>query len=209
MTANTMHLPSINTRHSQQAQSVSAIQMRAQPTDKGRLVESQNSIFDPAAMKNNSSAVSGTDERSSNVINQLGKMHSLIGCGSVTLPKEQTATTVHPFQELEAPPEPKPQTLREILDGLDSHEPNIEFLNQNPWIAPTGKNSNDEVRLYEQFCVRGGVTASHLRVTQDYENGKTTKQLATVQSKPSINQKVLQTYKQDNQGVLESRETSK
>lgn len=85
----------------------------------------------------------------------------------------------------------------------------MEFLNKNPWwTAPEGNNKivNDEVRLYEQYCVQGGVAAEHLRATQDCEDNSKTggskHQQKSIQTKPSLHQKVLATYKQDSEGVL-------
>ena len=142
-----------------------------------RIVDSQNSIFDPANKLKTNSAASGTDERSSKILSKFKFQSREV---SITLPKEQ------PIREVEepvVPPEPKPKTLREILDGLDDQIPDLQFLNQNPFLT-SGQNSNDEVRLYEQYCVRGGIAADHLRMTQDYEDQKQLPEY--IESRPSV-----------------------
>ena len=92
--------------------------------------------------------------------------------------------------------------MREILDSLDNHENQLDFLNDNPW---NGQGNNEEVRLYEQYCVHGGVATEHLRATQELQiNG------SQPIIEPHLNQRLMATYNQASEGVLNrSREPLK
>ena len=94
--------------------------------------------------------------------------------------------------------------MREILDSLDNHENQLDFLNENPW---DGQANNEEVRLYEQFCVHGGVATEHLRATMDMQDSQGSQPIL---DKPHLNQRVMATYNQASEGVLNrSREPLK